>query len=164
MQRAGLRACNAPATVSSPCIKGGYMNRLQEAVIEQLGYEEEDFEDKDGELFQTLSDVANYGASGGFSGFTYYEDTIQFVKDNRRQIKELVTQMSEDFGVTPLDFIMSFNCLKDSITDGSVINAVGAFVYGAQCRDDQEHDGTTVYNALAWFALEEVARQCTGVI
>lgn len=96
-----------------------------------------------------LHDVAMYGASGGFSGFIYYTDTCRFYAVNRDAILEMVRSMCDDFGTEePIQFIRSFNCLKDATE-----SEVGLTLYGTK----KQHD-TQVANALAWFALEEVSR------
>jgi hypothetical protein len=135
------------------------MTRLQQAVVDQLSYNPKDIGNTDSELFKTLEDVNNHGAMSGFSGFTYYSETVQFVKDNRKEILANIKTNAFDFGNTALDVILSFKCLDaDNI---ETIEAAGRFVYGGTYRDDENTDSNTVYNALAWYALEETARQLT---
>lgn len=114
--------------------------KLQEAVIKQLGDED------------ILIDVVEHGASSGFSGFTYYTDTITFFKKNKKEILELVKEMSNEFGQTPMEFVKSFLCLESK--DNEFEDEIGRTLYGRPLPDDVQ-----VQNALAWFALEEVARQ-----
>jgi len=112
--------------------------KLTRAVIRQLGGRD------------YLEDVANHGASGGFPGFTYYSDTIAFFKRNRTEIIELVKEYSDEFGQGPISFVAGFNCLND---DPETRDEIGRAIYGRLQSGD-----TNVPNALAWFALEEVAR------
>lgn len=114
---------------------------LIRAVVRQIGGWEE-FKDH-------AEDVCDHGASGGFSGFTYYSDTVAFTKRNKAAILDFCKQYADDFdnsGV--IDLIASFRGMKgetqEDIADG---------LYNP--RSDNR---TTVYNILAWFALEEVAR------
>ena len=93
-------------------------------------------------------DVSMYGAAGGFGGFIYYTDTCRFYAVNRDAILEAVRDMAQDIGEEPMQLVRSFNCLKDSTE-----SEVGLTLYGQK----HQHD-TQVANALAWFALEEVAR------
>lgn len=93
-------------------------------------------------------DVAMYGASGGFSGFIYYTDTCRFYAVNRDAILEAVRDMCDGLGEEPIQFVRSFNCLKDATE-----SEVGLTLYGSK----KQHD-TQVANVLAWFALEEVSR------
>lgn len=98
---------------------------------------------------QVAQDVTNHGASGGFSGFTYYADTINFAKRNKSAILAYAREMARDLGENgAYSLIAGFNCLNGETAD-TVADAV----------NDAEHDShTDVMNALAWFALEEVSR------
>ena len=135
------------------------MTALQQAVVRQLGYDPKDLDDKDGELYGILSDVASHGADAGWSGFTYYHDTVKFTKADRKAIETLVREMADEWGQNPVDFIASFRCLDKD--DPAIIEAIGRFVYGGHFQDSKKCDSETVYNALAWFALEETARALT---
>ena len=113
--------------------------------------------DKDG-IKTTLQDVANHGADGGYNGFIYYTDTIKFFKNNRAEIVALVKEYADEFGQTPIEFVASFNCLKTNnrAERAELEDEIGRALYGRLAADD-----TQVPNALAWFALEEVARHET---
>lgn len=132
---------------------------LQIAVIKQLGYCVDDLENDtdDGELWGILKDVDSHSADAGWSGFTYYHDTIRFTKENRKEIEKLIRQCADDFGTKPDSLICSFNCLDGK--DGAIKEAAGRFVYGGHYKDSKDCDSQSVYNALAWFALEETAHQ-----
>ena len=94
-------------------------------------------------------DVSMCGAAAGFAGFIYYTDTCRFYAVNRDAILQAVREMCEDLSTEePIQFVRSFNCLKDATE-----SEVGLTLYG----NKHQHD-TQVANALAWFALEEVAR------
>tara|TARA_R110000868_G_scaffold45422_2_gene150700 strand:+ start:177 stop:545 length:369 start_codon:yes stop_codon:yes gene_type:complete len=99
-------------------------------------------------LKESASDICNYGASGGVSGFIYYSDTEAFTKRNHELIMELLNNYADDMGVNALELLNGFNCFKDKeeheIFDGLM--------------NPESDDRTTIYNGLAWFALEEVAR------
>lgn len=92
-------------------------------------------------------DVTNHGAMSGFSGFTYYVDTIAFFKKNKKAIMELVNEQAKDFGVCAFQMIADFKCLKVDV--GSVAEAI---------HNPHTEDIDSVRNALAWYALEEVSR------
>ena len=92
-------------------------------------------------------DVSMYGAAAGFAGFIYYIDTCRFYAVNRDAILEAVRDMCDGLGEEPIQFVRSFNCLDATESE------VGLTLYGSK----KQHD-TQVANALAWFALEEVAR------
>lgn len=122
------------------------LTQLQRAVIKQLGYEPDDEE-----LQGVLEDVANHGADAGFCGFTYYSETCAFFDHNQTDIVDMVKEMADDFGTDPISLVAGFNCLDD---DCETRDEIGRCIYGKPTDDD-----TQVPNALAWFALEEVARQ-----
>jgi len=73
-------------------------------------------------------------ANDGYAGFTYYKDTVEFYDEYAPEIWEQLNEVSEQLGQRPTEVISSFGCV-DSIVDDE-----------------------TFKNALAWFALEEVAR------
>ena len=112
--------------------------KLVNAVIRQLGGRDD------------LQDIANHGADAGWSGFTYYSDTVKFFKAHRAEIVDLVKEYAEEFGQSPMAFVASFNCLKPA---GEYEAEIAECLYGRVSADNM-----TVPNALAWFALEEVAR------
>lgn len=115
--------------------------KLIRAVIRQVG---------GFEAFKEIADnVTNYGAAGGFGGFIYYTDTIPFTRKNRALIVELLTDLNlELYGNKNYsETLINFNCLKGfepiEILDG--------------LHNSRSDYRSTVYNALAWFVLEEVA-------
>lgn len=132
----------------------GMPAKLVRAVVRQIGDKE------------SLRDVANHGADGGFCGFTYYRDTVDFFKKNRKEIVDLVNQMADDLGESAADMVAGFNCLggqglKYNSSDNDRRQARAEYlpsVYrclgGGRLTDEDD----LVANALAWFALEKVAR------
>ena len=99
-------------------------------------------------LKERASDICNYGASGGVNGFTYYTDTISFTTRNHALIMELLNNYSDDTGINALELLNGFNCFNDmkehEIFDGLM--------------NKNSDYRTIIYNGLAWFALEEIAR------
>lgn len=109
------------------------------------------------EAWDSLRDVANHGADGGFPGFTYYADTVGFFKRYRREIASLAEEMADDLGENVSEMVAGFNCLggrerRSALTE--YLPSVNRCLYGGRVADDD----TDVANAMAWFALEEVAR------
>jgi hypothetical protein len=100
---------------------------------------------------EALQDVVNHGAAGGFSGFTYYADTLAFYKAHKGDILALAEQMASDMGEDMLAMIASFQCLKHGPFSPSEI--------GEALYSGRGEAAATVRNAMAWFALEEVARE-----
>jgi len=96
-------------------------------------------------------DIARYGASGGFYGWIYYTETTAFARKNRAGILELARSFAQDIGDgDEYQLIAGFQCLRSlQLTTGDVARAV---------HTGKHEDVQQIYNALAWFALEEVAR------
>lgn len=115
--------------------------QLRNAVIRQVGGKE------------NLKDVLNApgGAADGFTGFIYYKDTCAFFRRQKGNIVELAEELANDLGEDVLKMVASFNCLRNDFTPSEVAKVM----YGSWKEDDAH---TMIANALAWFALEEVAR------
>ena len=128
-------------TTKQAIAQSGIPARLINATIRQLGGRD------------SLEDVYNHGASGGYCGFTYYNDTSAFFKRNKAEILSLVGSMARELGEQPAAMVASFGCLKIKPDDSEGMREVYRCLDGRVNRDD-----TQVCNALAWFALEEVAR------
>lgn len=126
---------------------------LTSAVISQLGYMDEDLDDRHEDLMATLSDIANHGIAGGFGGFIYHTDTTTFAEANKAAILATAREMADCLGVDgAYSLIASFNCLGEDYTPDSVADAI---------HNPDHEDRIQVMNALAWFAAEEVAREVT---
>jgi hypothetical protein len=123
------------------------LTKLQRAVKRQLG------SDNMQEFLETLQDVANHGAGGGFSGFTYYGETVDFTRRNRAEIMTQLKEDADSFGSSVSDMVCAFNCFKGYEAD-EILSAL----YGG--RGDSVR---AVYNGLAWYALETVAHQLDEV-
>lgn len=117
--------------------------KLIRAVVRQIGGWES--------FTNYAEDVANHGAAGGFIGFIYYSDTVTFARRLRPEIMECAEELAKDIGDEgALSMIAGFNCLReDKMTQSEIADGI----YNGR----SEHS-TTVLNALAWFALEEVCR------
>lgn len=136
----------------------GVSEKLIRAVLRQLGGGKE--------AIDTLRDVNRGGADAGFVGFTYYIDTVAFFKRCRKEIVALAEQRADELGENVAEMVARFNCLAGrdlTLRDSEYVRrrainqfmpSVSRCLYGGRLTDDD--DG--VANALAWFALEEVAR------
>jgi hypothetical protein len=128
-------------TLKSFCQKSYITESLVRSTVRQIG---------GWSAFKNYAqDVTNYGAQGGFCGFTYYADTVKFTKRNKTAILEFCKQFANDIGEGGMiEFISNFNCMKnysqEEVADG---------IYNPRSESK-----TTVYNVLAWFILEEVSR------
>ena len=119
--------------------------KLIRAVVRQVGCWE-DFQ-------QIAKDVVNLGGYG-YKGFIYYDDTVAFTKRNKRAILEFAAdQDSEIESVGLVKFVAGFGCIDE--TDDLIARAL----YAGRGDAFQE-----VYNALAWYALEEVCRSYVDLL
>lgn len=96
------------------------------------------------------------GALGGFCGFIYYTETVAFTKRNKKAILEMCKEQAEECygkGYSVWQFIAGFNCV-----DCDAEQVVIALYTG------KGDNVTEVYNALAWYALEEVSRRYCDIL
>jgi hypothetical protein len=100
--------------------------------------------------FQEMAkDITEHGIDGGFSGFIYYTDTVEFYARNREAINNMASEMADDFSQSTIEMIQSFNCLDNNFS----VDEIGKTLYGPKSKMDDQ-----IANAMAWFAAEEVAR------
>jgi len=82
-----------------------------------------------------ISDIATHGCSGGVSGITTYNETISFYDKHKKEIWDMLYDMSEDQGFS-IPFLMSdFD--------------------GARNVSDED----TFKNFLVWWAVTQKARE-----
>lgn len=156
----------ARLTAKQVADKCGISERLIRGVLRQLGGGQE--------AWDSLSDVCRGGADAGFCGFTYHTDTVGFFKRYRKEIAAMAAQQADDLGENVSEMVAGFGCLAgQSLRDlhakhryseipeherrqslAEYLPSVNRCLYGGRMTDDD----TTVANALAWYALEEVAR------
>lgn len=124
------------------------LTKLQQAVIEQLGYEE-----LDQEAASQLKDILNYGIDGGYTGFIYYNETIEFFNTNKVLIMEQLLDDRWSIGYNSItEMLSSFKCFKGLDTWN-----IERFLIDTE--DEENEDQTTLKNGLAWYAAETVAFQ-----
>ena len=128
--------------------KTDYRKRLYDAVVNQLGC-------CAAELPGLFKDVAEHGADAGWSGFTYYSDTLAFYARNQEDIVALLEEFADELGENgAVSLVESFVCLRGlKLSKNAIARAIYA-PYRADKNNGEEVD--TIANALAWFALEEV--------
>jgi hypothetical protein len=82
-----------------------------------------------------IKDIATHGCSGGVSGLTYYTETIAFYDKHKKEIWDMLYNLSEDTGFS-VPFLMSdFD--------------------GARNVSDED----TFKNFLVWWAVTQKARE-----
>ena len=106
---------------------------------------------------EILSNVYNNGADWGVPNFTYYTDTCDFSRKCMTEIYDHLKFVAHELDECPFEMVTKFNCLKDS---KPLAHEVADVIHGkpdkATINDGME---TLILNALAWFTLEEVARE-----
>lgn len=139
--------------------------KLNLYALSQLGI---DYAQEEGKTFtisdedyDTLSDITNHGADCGFTGFTYYSDTCEFTFKHWEEIWELAQEQASSSGTaTVSEFISGFNCVTS--TPFEVEEAMHEVI--TNLPEGWQEVDTEVPNALAWFALEETARNITDQV
>ena len=102
---------------------------------------------------ESAQDVIDHGASCGFGNFIYYTDTVAFTAKNRSAIAAYAYEQAKEIGYKDeIEMILSFNGLQH---DDLTISDIARSLYGRLADDDKK---TTIYNVLAWYALEEISR------
>ena len=111
---------------------------LKNAVASKMGGAER--------LYEVASDIASHGANCGWGNFVYYKDTVAFTKRHKQKIIDCLKEDALNCGESFANFVSGFNCFKgmpqDEVIDG-LYNPKSIHL-------------TTVYNGLAWYALESV--------
>lgn len=142
----------APKTINEFCTRSHLPAALIRAVIKQLG---------GWEAFQEhAADITNHGINGGFNGFIYHYETVAFSKKHKKLILETLADLARDLGEgDEFQLIAGFNCLstrgKPDYTPGQIAKLLHA---REPKNGDEAADYTQIFNALAWYAGEEVAR------
>ena len=127
-------------------------NQLIKAVSEQCGYEADD-----AELIQLLSDVSIHG---GYGSFIYHTDTCKFARGNMPLIIEQLKEDASNYGVDVFEIVSNFNCLNENYPAFEIASVIFDQADEATINDGAD---TQILNALAWYALEEVARYITDL-
>jgi hypothetical protein len=108
---------------------------LIKAVIDNLGLE-------------SVQDVNNHGADGGYGNFIYYTETSAFYQKHKKDINKWLSEMAQEIGEpSTANMVQNFRCLGKDYS----IDEISGVIYGNEEQDQIE-------NALAWFALEGVCR------
>ena len=103
---------------------------------------------------EIANDAARHGAAAGFVGFTYYDDTVAFTKRNKCAILEFATDQDYQIeSVGLVKFVAGFGCIDETEDD------IARALYAGRGDAFQE-----VYNALAWYVLEEVCRSYVDLL
>lgn len=132
-------------TLKSLCERANIPASLIRAVVRQAGGWKS--------FCEMAEDITRHGIDGGFSGFIYYSETEPFASRNKEAISELLSSQAQEMGYdSTFTMIRGFGCFKgDTLSDVELMNAL--------CRGRNPKDGPNILNGLAWYAVEEVARE-----
>ena len=97
-------------------------------------------------LYEVAFDVATSGANAGWGNFVYYSDTVAFTKRHKQKIISCLKEDALNCGESFANFVSSFGCFK-GMTQDEVMDGL---------YNPKSIHLTTVYNGLAWYALESV--------
>lgn len=102
----------------------------------------------------SIKDIYNHGADQGFPGITMTRDCIAFAWRHRASILTLLEQDTDDFGEEVGPMMQGWKCIGK---DYSTTEIVRSLYIERQPKWDNDTE-LTVWNALAWYAAETVAR------
>lgn len=111
------------------------------------------------EFKERANDITNHGVDAGVSGWIYYSETVPFWRKNRKLIIELANSVANDVSEQALYTVQHFNCLCNHGEPIYSADEIGQALYR-----HHTDEFTSVHNALAWFALEEVARSYVDLV
>jgi hypothetical protein len=120
--------------------------RLTRAILRRLDREQ-------------LAEVTQHGADTGRSGFTYYNETNAFYKAHKADILALAKERASDMGEEMLTMVQGFRCLGSKNAFGKHVSDYSLDEIAESLHSDKGDASTYIRNAMAWFALEEVARE-----
>jgi hypothetical protein len=132
----------------------GFSGRTINSIIIALGYHplqntKEDFI----ELSGIFNDCAEHGANGGFTGFSYYNDTIKFFKNHRTDIIKHMEQTAAELGTDIISMVQNFGIFSNK--DKPSISQVGKALWDTS---KFYKELTDLYNVFSWYTFEEVSR------
>ena len=130
-------------TVQEVCKENEQFSSIIHAVIQKIGME-------------SIKDVNNYGMEQGFPGFIYYSETVKFWRKYKKSILAMLKNDTSYWESGIVGMVQNFNCLNN--TDKKTVpeyteEEIGEALFG---RYNPELD--IIYNALAWYAAENVCR------
>lgn len=105
-----------------------------------------------------LREVAEYGADSGWSGFTYYSETCAFYRAHKAEIIARAEEDAKELGEDMLSMIGNFGCLSSGQYPNRKPDYAPTEIAEALYSGRGESAGL-IRNAMAWYALEEIARE-----
>lgn len=96
---------------------------------------------------ENAPDISAHGVDGGFHGWIYMAETVDFFRKNRAAVVAWLSSLADDCGLKPLAMLADWRCLQ-----GCLQSEILQTIAGTEIDD-------TVANGLAWGAAEDVARR-----
>jgi hypothetical protein len=140
-------------TLASFCEASHLNPLLIRAVVRQFGGWES--------FVSSAPDVSAHGIDGGFTGFIYTRDTVSFALRNIVLIRTMASEQAAEQAISSVELIQGFGCFRH---DSQSADTVGSALWGTLSLDDALENHSTILNALAWYAGEEVCRSYTDLL
>ena len=132
----------------------GFSAKTINSVIIALGYNPLHATKKDFiELSGILLDCSNHGANIGFTGFSYYSDTVKFFKKHQIDIVSHLEKTAVKLGVDLISFILNFKEFRTS-DDPPTPSNVGKALWD---KSKTYPELTELYNAFSWYTLKQLS-------
>lgn len=127
---------------------GNMSRELAIATIEQFGGEES--------FIEEYQNVIEGGINCGIGGFIYYDDTVKFYDDNKKEILDFAKLEAVDYGSdSAVEMVKGFGLLNGLYSGDEVAE-------GMHDADSESHQ--QIANALTMFTGEQLARSYENFI
>ena len=129
-----------------------FSGRTVNSVIFAMGFHPQN--EKEGqfeELSRMLKNCSIFGAASGVFGFTFLSQTVPFYKKHRLDIVKYIEETAVEFGRDEISIVQNFGVFRNTQkpTAGEIGKALWCNVYHQKLNN--------LYNALTWYALEQIA-------
>ena len=101
---------------------------------------------------ENAPDISRHGIDGGFHGWIYTAETVDFFRKNRAAVIAWLSSLADGCGLEPLAMLAGWRCLQ-GCSQSEILQTIA----GTEISD-------TVANGLAWGAAEDVARRYSDAV
>jgi hypothetical protein len=101
-----------------------------------------------------LEDIMNHGADCGYPGITYTADCMDIAWRNKATIRTLIERDADDCDLDVGKMLQSWKCIGSDFTIHEIVRSL---YQNHRPRWESDVD-RVVWNGLAWYAAETVAR------
>jgi hypothetical protein len=133
-------------TITELVSKSSVPEGLIRAVVHQVG---------GWEIFKMIAPTVTTTPTAQWAGFEYHTETTKFFTCHRDLIRQLAQHVATECGRSTISMVLSLHCLDQSFSE----DEVGLALYGPKSKIN-----TQIANALAWFALQQVAQAYTNAM